>query len=93
MQLVDQRLRTIFSSDEPVVKTAHAGPGRGKKGKTHKKFSASLEEGLFERAKVASRTILSSSRECSRSVSLCCGRKESGLIRYRDQWIIGIPFK
>jgi hypothetical protein len=50
-QLVDQRLRTIFSSDEPVAKTTSAGPGRGKKGKTHKKFSASLEEGLFERVK------------------------------------------
>ena len=50
-QLVDRRLRAIFSSDEPVAKTAPAGPGRGKKGKTHKKFSASLEEGLFERAK------------------------------------------
>ena len=49
--LIDQRLRTLFSAGEPVVKTAHAGPGRGKRGKTHKKFSASLEEGLFERVR------------------------------------------
>ena len=49
--LVDHRLRTIFSSAEPAVKTAHAGPGRGKRGKTHKKFSASLEESLFERVR------------------------------------------
>lgn len=50
-RLVDQRLKTIFSGGEPVVQTAHPGPGRGKKGKTHKKFSASLEESLFERVK------------------------------------------
>jgi hypothetical protein len=49
--LIDQRLKTLFSGGQPVVKTAHAGPGRGRKGKTHKKFSASLEEGLFERVK------------------------------------------
>jgi len=49
--LVDQRLKTLFSGGEPVVQTAHAGPGRGKRGKTHKKFSASLEESLFERVK------------------------------------------
>jgi hypothetical protein len=49
--LVDQRLRDLFSGGEPVVKTDHAGPGRGRKGKTHKKFSASLEESLFERVK------------------------------------------
>jgi hypothetical protein len=49
--LVDQRLKTLFSGGEPVEKAVHSGPGRGKKGKTHKKFSASLEESLFERAK------------------------------------------
>jgi hypothetical protein len=49
--LVDQRLKTLFSGGELPSETAHAGPGRGKKGKTHKKFSASLEESLFERAK------------------------------------------
>ena len=49
--LVDQRLKTLFSGGEPVTKTPHAGPGRGKRGKTHKKFSASLEESLFERVK------------------------------------------
>lgn len=49
--LIDQRLKALFSGGEPVVQTAHAGPGRGKRGKTHKKFSASLEESLFERVK------------------------------------------
>lgn len=49
--LIDHRLKTLFSGGEPVVQTAHAGPGRGKRGKTHKKFSASLEESLFERVK------------------------------------------
>jgi len=49
--LVDERLKTLFSGGEPVPQTAHAGPGRGKRGKTHKKFSASLEESLFERVK------------------------------------------
>lgn len=50
-RLVDDRLRSLFSGGEPVPQTAHAGPGRGKRGKTHKKFSASLEESLFERVK------------------------------------------
>jgi len=50
-RLIDKRLKTLFSGGEPVVKTAHAGPGRGKRGKTHKKFSASLEESLFDRVK------------------------------------------
>ena len=50
-ELIDQRLKSIFLSGEPVVNIPHAGPGRGRKGKTHKKFSASLEEGLFERVK------------------------------------------
>ncbi|MGB6064098.1 MAG: hypothetical protein WBG50_04785, partial [Desulfomonilaceae bacterium] len=36
---------------EPVPQTAHAGPGRGKRGKTHKKFSASLESELYNRVK------------------------------------------
>jgi hypothetical protein len=49
--LIDHRLKTLFSGGEPVVQTAHAGPGRGKRGKTHKKFSASLEETLFERVR------------------------------------------
>jgi len=50
-RLIDKRLRTLFSGGEVVAKTAHAGPGRGRKGKTHKKFSASLEESLFDRVK------------------------------------------
>ena len=50
-RLMDHRLKTLFSGAEPVVKTPHAGPGRGKRGKTHKKFSASLEESLFERVR------------------------------------------
>ena len=49
--LVDDRLKTLFSGGEPVTQAPHAGPGRGRKGKTHKKFSASLEESLFERVK------------------------------------------
>ncbi len=49
--LIDQRLKSLFSGGEPVVQTPHAGPGRGWKGKTHKKFSASLEESLFNRVK------------------------------------------
>ena len=49
--LVDERLKTLFSGGELVPQTPHAGPGRGRKGKTHKKFSASLEESLFERVK------------------------------------------
>ena len=49
--LVDERLRSLFSGGEPVPQSPHAGPGRGRKGKTHKKFSASLEESLFERVK------------------------------------------
>jgi hypothetical protein len=50
-RLIDRRLRILFSGGEPVVKTAHAGPGRGRKGKTHKKFSASLESDLYNRVK------------------------------------------
>jgi hypothetical protein len=49
--LVDHRLRSFFSGGEPVATTPHAGPGRGRKGKTHKKFSASLEQSLFVRVK------------------------------------------
>ncbi len=50
-RLIDKRLKTLFSGGEPVVQTAHAGPGRGRKGKTHKKFSASLESDLYNRVK------------------------------------------
>ncbi len=50
-RLIDQRLRTLFSGGEVVAKTSQAGPGRGKKGKTHKKFSASLESDLYLRVK------------------------------------------
>lgn len=50
-RLIDRRLRSRFAGGEPVPTTAQPGPGRGRKGKTHKKFSASLEEGLFERVK------------------------------------------
>jgi len=49
--LIDRRLKTVFTGGEPVSEIPQAGPGRGKKGKTHKKFSASLEESLFERVK------------------------------------------
>jgi len=50
-RLVDQRLKALFSGSGPVAQTTQAGPGRGKRGKTHKKFSASLEESLFGRVK------------------------------------------
>lgn len=49
--LVDHRLKTLFTASELVAETPQAGPGRGRKGKTHKKFSASLEESLFNRVK------------------------------------------
>ncbi len=49
--LVDRRLKTLFSGGEPVATTPHSGPGRGKKGKSHVKFSASLESNLYARAK------------------------------------------
>jgi hypothetical protein len=49
--LIDRRLRILFSGADQPVKTTQAGPGRGRKGKTHKKFSASLEESLFDRVK------------------------------------------
>jgi hypothetical protein len=49
--LVDHRLKTLFTVGEPVADTPQAGPGRGKRGRTHKKFSASLEKDLFDRVK------------------------------------------
>ncbi|MGO9567826.1 MAG: hypothetical protein ACLP5H_09825 [Desulfomonilaceae bacterium] len=49
--LIDRRLSILFSGGDQPVKTTQAGPGRGRKGKTHKKFSASLEESLFDRVK------------------------------------------
>ncbi len=50
-RLIDHRLKTLFSGAKPAPETTHAGPGRGKKGKTHKKFSASLESDLYNRVK------------------------------------------
>lgn len=49
--LIDHRMKNLLAGAEPVTQTAQAGPGRGKRGKTHKKFSASLEENLFNRVK------------------------------------------
>ncbi|MBI5251794.1 MAG: hypothetical protein HY912_20060 [Desulfomonile tiedjei] len=49
--LIDHRLKTLFLGGEPVPHTPHAGPGRGRKGKSHVKFSASLEENLYARVK------------------------------------------
>jgi hypothetical protein len=44
--ILDERLKAYMSGI--TVKEAHSGPGRGRTGKTHKKFSASLPEDLFE---------------------------------------------
>ena len=47
-RLIDQRLKALFSAGEPVVKTAHAGPGRGRKeGRLTRSFPPSLEEGPY----------------------------------------------
>lgn len=47
--LIDQKLGLIFQNIE--IKHSHSGPGRGKLGKTHRKFSASLPQDLFEEVK------------------------------------------
>lgn len=48
-QVLDERLKGYMGGI--TVKEAHSGPGRGRTGKTHKKFSASLPEDLFEQVK------------------------------------------
>ncbi|MGO9570464.1 MAG: hypothetical protein ACLP5H_23280 [Desulfomonilaceae bacterium] len=47
--ILDDRLKGYMQ--DITVKEAHRGPGRGKVGRTHKKFSASLPEDLFEEVK------------------------------------------
>lgn len=47
--IIDEKLRDYFQGIK--VKEHHQGPGRGKIGKTHKKFSASLPKDLFEEVK------------------------------------------
>ena len=46
--LIDARLHVL--ADELTIKTGGAGPGRGHKGKSHKKISLSLPETLYDRA-------------------------------------------
>jgi hypothetical protein len=48
-QVLDERLKAYMGGI--TVKEQHSGPGRGRSGKTHKKFSASLPEDLFEEVK------------------------------------------
>jgi hypothetical protein len=47
--LIDQKLGLLFQNID--IKQSHSGPGRGKLGKTHRKFSASLPQDLFEEVK------------------------------------------
>ena len=47
--LIDTRLR--FLVQEITIKTNGAGPGRGHKGRTHRKISLSLPEPLYLRAR------------------------------------------
>ncbi len=47
--LIDVRLHRL--AEEITVKTGGAGPGRGHKGKSHKKISLSLPEPLYLKAK------------------------------------------
>lgn len=44
--IIDEKLKDYFKGLK--VKDHHCGPGRGNKGKTHRKFSASLPEDLFD---------------------------------------------
>ena len=48
-ELIDEKLKFFFQDIR--IKDSHKGPGRGKIGKTHRKFSASLPEALFEEVK------------------------------------------
>ncbi len=47
--LIDAQLHAL--AEEITVKTSGAGPGRGHKGKSHKKISLSLPETLYDRAR------------------------------------------
>ena len=48
-ELIGERLKSFFQDIK--IKDYHRGPGRGKIGKTHRKFSASLPQDLFEEVK------------------------------------------
>jgi hypothetical protein len=47
--IVDARLQSLVS--EMAIKTSGAGPGRGHKGRTHRKISLSLPEPLYMKVK------------------------------------------
>jgi hypothetical protein len=47
--LIDARLRSFVA--EIAIKTSGAGPGRGHKGKSHRKISLSLPEPLYLKAR------------------------------------------
>ena len=47
--LIDARFEVMVT--EISVQTSGAGPGRGRKGRTHKKISLSLPEALYQEAK------------------------------------------
>jgi hypothetical protein len=47
--LIDARLQSLFR--EITIKTSCAGPGRGHKGKSHRKLSLSLPESLYWEAR------------------------------------------
>jgi hypothetical protein len=47
--LIDERLQSLV--DEIAIKTSGAGPGRGHKGRSHRKISLSLPESLYLKVK------------------------------------------
>jgi len=47
--MIDARLQTLV--EEMIIKTSGAGPGRGHKGRSHRKISLSLPETLYQRAR------------------------------------------
>lgn len=47
--LIDEKLGFFFQDIK--IKTHHCGPGRGKTGRTSRKFSASVPQDLFEEVK------------------------------------------
>ncbi|MGO9118947.1 MAG: hypothetical protein ACLQPD_15225 [Desulfomonilaceae bacterium] len=47
--LIDARLQSLVN--EMAIKTSGAGPGRGHKGRTHRKISLSLPEALYLRVR------------------------------------------
>jgi|SRR5271157_3408790 len=47
--VIDARLQCLVT--EIAIKTSGAGPGRGHKGRSHRKISLSLPEGLYRQAR------------------------------------------